>query len=59
VATPRPTRDLSSVPGAMVRVVLAPVTVRLLPKVGVKPMIAVGYFIFVMCIWCNFPILCE
>jgi len=38
-------------PGAMVIVVLAPVMVRLLPKVGVKPMIAVGYFIFAMSMW--------
>src|SRR6266446_2840814 len=38
-------------PGAMVIVVLAPVIVRLLPKVGVKPMIAVGYFIFALSMW--------
>ncbi len=38
-------------PGAMVIVVLAPVMVRLLPKVGVKPMIAVGYFIFALSMW--------
>src|ERR1700681_2514363 len=38
-------------PGAMVIVVLAPLMVRLLPKVGVKPMIAVGYFIFALSMW--------
>jgi len=38
-------------PGAMVIVVLAPVMVRLLPKVGVKPMIAVGYVIFALSMW--------
>ncbi len=38
-------------PGALVIVVLAPVMVRLLPKVGVKPMIAVGYFIFALSMW--------
>ncbi len=38
-------------PGAMVIVVLAPVIVRLLPKVGVKPMIAVGYIIFALSMW--------
>jgi DHA2 family multidrug resistance protein len=38
-------------PGAMVIVVLAPVMVRLLPKVGVKPMIAVGYFVFALSMW--------
>jgi MFS transporter, DHA2 family, multidrug resistance protein len=38
-------------PGAMVIVVLAPVMVRILPKIGVKPMIAVGYFIFAMAMW--------
>jgi DHA2 family multidrug resistance protein len=38
-------------PGAMVIVVLAPVMVRLLPKVGVKPMIAVGYLIFALSMW--------
>jgi DHA2 family multidrug resistance protein len=38
-------------PGAMVIVVLAPVMVKLLPKVGVKPMIAVGYFIFALSMW--------
>ncbi len=35
----------------MVIVVLAPVMVRLLPKVGVKPMIAAGYFIFALSMW--------
>ena len=38
-------------PGAMVIVVLAPLIVRLLPKVGVKPMIAVGYVIFALSMW--------
>jgi len=38
-------------PGAMVIVVLAPVMVRLLPKVGVKSMIAVGYCIFALSMW--------
>jgi DHA2 family multidrug resistance protein len=38
-------------PGAMVIVVLAPVMVRLLPRVGVKPMIAAGYFIFALSMW--------
>jgi MFS transporter, DHA2 family, multidrug resistance protein len=38
-------------PGAAVIVVLAPVMVRLLPKVGVKPMIAVGYCIFALSMW--------
>jgi DHA2 family multidrug resistance protein len=38
-------------PGAFVIVILAPVMVRLLPKVGVKPMIAVGYFIFALSMW--------
>jgi MFS transporter, DHA2 family, multidrug resistance protein len=38
-------------PGAAVIVVLAPVMVRLLPKVGVKPMIAVGYCILALSMW--------
>jgi DHA2 family multidrug resistance protein len=38
-------------PGAMVIVVLAPVMVKLLSKVGVKPMIAAGYFIFAVSMW--------
>jgi MFS transporter, DHA2 family, multidrug resistance protein len=38
-------------PGAMVIVVLAPVMVRLLPKLGVKPMIAMGYCIFALSMW--------
>src|SRR5215831_5418656 len=33
-------------PGAMVIVVLAPVIVRILPKVGVKPLIFIGYAVF-------------
>src|SRR5262249_53466656 len=35
-------------PGAMVIVVLAPVIVRILPKVGVKPLIFIGYAIFAL-----------
>lgn len=38
-------------PGAMVIVVLAPVMVRILPKVGVKPMIFTGYVIFAFAMW--------
>src|SRR5271163_4396704 len=38
-------------PGAMVIVVLAPVMVRILPKVGVKALLGVGYFIFAMAMW--------
>jgi DHA2 family multidrug resistance protein len=38
-------------PGALVIVVLAPVMVRILPKIGVKPMIAVGYLIFALAMW--------
>src|SRR5215475_3599743 len=35
-------------PGAMVIVVLAPVIVRILPKVGIKPLIFIGYTIFAL-----------
>ena len=38
-------------PGAMVIVVLAPVMVKILPKVGVKPMIFAGYVIFAIAMW--------
>lgn len=38
-------------PGALVIVVLAPVVVAILPKVGVKPMIFVGYCIFALAMW--------
>jgi DHA2 family multidrug resistance protein len=38
-------------PGALVIVVLAPVVVSLLPKVGVRPLIGVGYCIFAVAMW--------
>jgi len=38
-------------PGAMVIVVLAPVIVKILPKVGVKPLIFTGYVIFCIAMW--------
>lgn len=38
-------------PGALVIVVLAPFVVRILPKVGVKPMIFAGYIIFAVAMW--------
>jgi DHA2 family multidrug resistance protein len=38
-------------PGAMVIVVLAPVIVRILPKVGVKALLGIGYFIFALAMW--------
>ena len=38
-------------PGALVIVALAPLVVRILPKVGVKPMIFVGYLIFATAMW--------
>jgi len=38
-------------PGAFVIVALAPLVVRILPKVGVKPMIFVGYLIFATAMW--------
>src|SRR6202050_4095750 len=38
-------------PGALVIVALAPVIVRILPKVGVKPLIFTGYMIFAMAMW--------
>ena len=38
-------------PGAFVIVALAPVIVRILPKVGIKPLIFVGYVIFAFAMW--------
>jgi len=38
-------------PGAFVIVVLAPVVVRILPKVGVKRLLAFGYFVFACAMW--------
>ena len=38
-------------PGALVIVVLAPVIVKILPKVGIKPLIFTGYIIFAMAMW--------
>jgi MFS transporter, DHA2 family, multidrug resistance protein len=38
-------------PGAFVIVALAPVIVRILPKVGIKPLIFTGYIIFAMAMW--------
>jgi DHA2 family multidrug resistance protein len=38
-------------PGAFVIVALAPLVVRILPKVGVKPMIFTGYIIFAFAMW--------
>ena len=38
-------------PGAFVIVALAPLIVRILPKVGIKPLIFVGYVIFAMAMW--------
>ena len=38
-------------PGAFVIVALAPVIVRILPKVGIKPLIFVGYVVFAMSMW--------
>jgi MFS transporter, DHA2 family, multidrug resistance protein len=38
-------------PGALVIVMLAPVVVMILPKVGVRPMIGVGYCIFAIAMW--------
>jgi MFS transporter, DHA2 family, multidrug resistance protein len=38
-------------PGAFVIVALAPVIVRILPKVGIKPLIFVGYVIFAIAMW--------
>src|SRR5215471_1907658 len=38
-------------PGAFVIVALAPVIVRILPKVGIKPLIFTGYVIFAFAMW--------
>jgi DHA2 family multidrug resistance protein len=38
-------------PGAFVIVALAPVVVRILPKVGIKPLIFTGYLIFAVAMW--------
>ena len=38
-------------PGAFVIVALAPLIVRILPKVGIKPLIFVGYVIFAVAMW--------
>jgi MFS transporter, DHA2 family, multidrug resistance protein len=38
-------------PGAFVIVVLAPLVVRIFPKVGVKPMIFTGYVVFAIAMW--------
>jgi DHA2 family multidrug resistance protein len=38
-------------PGALVIVALAPLIVRILPKVGIKALIFVGYMIFAMAMW--------
>jgi DHA2 family multidrug resistance protein len=38
-------------PGALVIVALAPMVVRILPRVGVKPLIFAGYLIFAMALW--------
>jgi MFS transporter, DHA2 family, multidrug resistance protein len=38
-------------PGAFVIVMLAPVVVRILPRVGVKHLLAFGYFVFALAMW--------
>src|SRR6266436_2932672 len=38
-------------PGAFVIVALAPVIVRILPRVGIKPLIFTGYVIFAIAMW--------
>jgi DHA2 family multidrug resistance protein len=38
-------------PGAFVIVMLAPVVVRILPKIGVKGLLGFGYFVFGMAMW--------
>jgi DHA2 family multidrug resistance protein len=38
-------------PGAFVIVMLAPVVVRILPKVGVKRLIGFGFFVFALAMW--------
>jgi len=37
--------------GAFVIVMLAPVVVRILPKLGVKKLLAFGYFVFALAMW--------
>lgn len=38
-------------PGALVIVMLAPLVVRILPKVGVKGLLGFGYFVFALAMW--------
>jgi DHA2 family multidrug resistance protein len=38
-------------PGAFVIVALAPLIVRILPRVGIKPLIFIGYVIFAIAMW--------
>jgi DHA2 family multidrug resistance protein len=38
-------------PGAFVIVMLAPLVVRILPKVGIKRLLAFGYFVFALAMW--------
>jgi len=38
-------------PGAFVIVALAPLIVRILPKVGIKPLISMGFIIFAIAMW--------
>jgi len=38
-------------PGAFVIVMLAPVVVRILPKLGVKRLLGFGYFVFALAMW--------
>jgi MFS transporter, DHA2 family, multidrug resistance protein len=38
-------------PGALVIVALAPFIVRILPRVGIKPLIFVGYVVFAIAMW--------
>ena len=38
-------------PGAFVIVALAPLVVRIFPRIGIKPMIFVGYLIFAVAMW--------
>src|SRR3989475_3739936 len=38
-------------PGAFVIVMLAPLVVRILPKVGVKPLVGFGFFVFGLALW--------
>ncbi len=38
-------------PGAFVIVMLAPVVVRILPKLGVKNLVGFGYFVFAIAMW--------